>query len=154
MLVTPSLYPKCYSVTSQYTMYLASSGLSPGSIKTYLAAVRHLQIASGLPEPRHSESMAKLCLVETRAKKEYSKPSRPWRPITPVILRGIREIWSPNATEFDVIMLWAAVCVCFFGFFRSGEITTPSEAQFNPNRHLTVADLAWNNPADPQVLRI
>ena len=36
----------------QYTVWLANQGLTHKTLKTYLAAVRHLQIAEGLPDPK------------------------------------------------------------------------------------------------------
>ena len=39
-------------------------------------------------------------------------------------------------------MLWAAVTLTFFGFFRSGEITVPSASAFSPNRHLCWGDVS------------
>ncbi len=143
--------PVSQSLFCYFAAYLATSGLSPGTIKTYLAAVRHLQIAQNLPDPRQVAPMAKLRLVEAGAKKEYGRPIRLRRPITPSILRQIRELWAPRASEGDIIMLWAASCLCFFGFFRMGEITTPSEAQFDPQVHLTIDD-SLGQPRKPTSL--
>lgn len=58
------------------------------------------------------------------------------------------------AHEFNTIMLWAASTVCFFGFFRIGEITTPSDASFSADLHLSFSDLAVDNPTAPSVVRI
>ena len=46
-----------------YISHLANSGLAYSTIKTYLAAVRYLQISNDLPEPR-TVPMPKLSLVE------------------------------------------------------------------------------------------
>ena len=43
--------------------YVYNLGLSYGTIKTYLAAIRHLHISKDLPEPR-SSPMPKLALEE------------------------------------------------------------------------------------------
>ena len=58
------------------------------------------------------------------------------------------------AHEFDTIMLWAASMLCFFGFFRIGEITTPSDASFKDDINLLFRDLAVDNPAAPSAMRV
>ena len=51
-------------------------------------------------------------------------------------------------------MMWAAAMVCFFGFFRLGEITVPSVAAFDPTVHLAWGDVAVDNPTRPGSIRI
>jgi hypothetical protein len=51
-------------------------------------------------------------------------------------------------------MIWAASTVCFFGFFRAGEITVPTQTSFNPARHLSWGDVAVDNKVSPRVLRV
>ena len=99
-----------------YVAHLANSGLAYQTIKTYLAAVRHEQIAKGLPEPKQLTSMPKLKVVENgvRKKRALDQPSRPRLPITPAILRQIRALWSPKSEDFTFIMLWAVACTGFF----------------------------------------
>ena len=53
-----------------------------------------------------------------------------------------------------MIMLWAAVCLGFFGFLRAGEMTVPSDASYNPTTHLNRGDNAVDNPREPTVLRV
>lgn len=48
-------------------------------------------------------------------------------------------------------MLRAALTLCFFGFFRIGEITTPSDTSFKDDVHLSFGDLAV---AAPSALRV
>ena len=44
-------------------------------------------------------------------------------------------------------MLWAASCLCFFGFFRLGEIVCSSEHSFSEQRDLLLSDLSVNSHA-------
>ncbi len=51
-------------------------------------------------------------------------------------------------------MLWAAMTTCFFGFLRSGEITLPSEASFDPATHLCFSDVSIDCIHNPQVVKL
>ena len=75
-------------------------------------------------------------------------------PITPEILCKIRAVWSPRGREHDVIMLWAACTLTFFGFFRAGEVTIPSESDFDPSKHLVAQDIAIDSRENPSLLKV
>ena len=45
-------------------------------------------------------------------------------------------------------MLWAAMCLCFFGFLRAGKAVAP-ETNFDASQHLTYADIAVDDLVDP-----
>ena len=82
-----------------------------------------------------------------------SVSEKPRLPITPVILR-IRASWASRAEEFDIVMLWAACCRAFFGFFRVGEITIPSLGSYDPQQHLSFRDVATDPFQAPQLIRL
>lgn len=84
-----------------YAACLASLGLSPVTVKSHLAAVRHLQVTEGFPEPSKCKSLARLRLLETGIQKEFTRPPRTRLPITQAILRQIRRLWEPHAAEFQ-----------------------------------------------------
>lgn len=116
-----------------------------------------MQITLGLPEPRAFSSLPRLKLVQAGIQRSQALRSRPPHirmPITPAILQQMHTKWSPNAADPDVAMLWAAATVCFFGFFRAGEITVPSQTSFNPTRHLSWGDVAVDDTSNPKVLKI
>ena len=75
-------------------------------------------------------------------------------PITPSILLKIRSYWDQPPTNQDVIMLSAAAVLCYFGFFRFGEITLPSTTAFDPTRHLAWGDIAMDNRLAPMMLKV
>ena len=44
--------------------------------------------------------------------------------------------------------------LCFFGFFRAGEISVSSQNSFDSKRHLSWGDVAVDNPMHPTMLRV
>lgn len=131
------------------------SGLTYGTIKTYLAAVRHIQISMDLPEPR-AVPMPKLALVERgiRRVKATDGAARVRLPITPIILSQLKVLWSGEAQEFDIIMLWVACCTAFISFFKMGEITYLTVDGWTPGHCVMVEDMAVNSVHNPSIIKI
>ena len=74
-------------------------------------------------------------------------PQQSRLPITPSILSRVRSFLFAQSCTWDRCMIWAAMNICFFGFLRSGEICTPSSANFDPGAHLTIADILVDDRA-------
>ena len=75
-------------------------------------------------------------------------------PVTPSILRALKEVWSPTRRDRDTKLIWAMCCLCFFGFMRAGELSVPSDGAYDPTVHLSVADLALDCPWRPSFVRV
>ncbi len=60
-ITTP--FPVSESMLCYYASYLAAQKLSPQTIKTYLASIRHTQITLGLPKPKEYSSLPRLKLI-------------------------------------------------------------------------------------------
>ena len=142
----------------QFSAFLANQGLSPQTVKVYLAAIRNLQLSLGLPDPRDTSALPRLRLLLAGVRRVRARtPARPLRvrlPISITILTAIKHLWERSAITHDTLMLWAAATMCFFGFFRSGEITTPSLTAFDPTVHLSWGDVAVDDPIRPKSIRI
>lgn len=140
----------------KFISYLAIQKLSHSTIKCYLSAVRHLQVEGGWGDPRINE-MAKLEQVLKGIKRlqavEKGSPKQKL-PITPNLLIRIKQIWEKDPVSWDVAMLWAAVCLCFFGFFRSGQITQLTEGGYDQGTHLSPEDVSVDSLTNPQMLKI
>ena len=75
-------------------------------------------------------------------------------PVTPTISRQLKGLWQQREQEPNYIMMWAACCVCFFGFLRSGEITVLNRSDYDPNAHLSFCDLAVDDQEHPTMLQL
>ena len=69
-------------------------------------------------------------------------------------MRLIKQGWDGSADDTDVLMLWAATTMCFFGFMRAGELTVPTQGTFDPSAHLSFRDVAFDDPANPSVMEV
>ena len=140
----------------RFASFLANEEVSHSTIKCYLSALRHLQIANNLLDPVIS-SMPKLEKVIRGIKSQQSlkRSSGDKRlPITPDLLQKIRRYLEQHAANPDGIMLWAAMCTCFFGFMRAREMTLPSESAFDPNTHLCFKDVSVDCIEDPKIVKL
>ena len=153
-----SPFPVSEDILCYFSSYLATQHISPQSIKTYPAGIRHMQVTLGLPEPRSISSLPRLRLVQAGIQRTHSEqapqPTRVRLPITPAILRAMRSTLESRSKDLDIVMIWAAAILCFFGFFRSGEITIPSTTGFNPKPHLAWGDVTLDSTQSPTLLKI
>lgn len=119
-----------------------------------MSGLRHLQIATGLTDPFTTGSFPRLQYVLKGIKREKGSAVKPRLPVTPQILMGLHRVWQREAGNPDNTMLWAACTLAFFGCLRSGELTVPSRAAFDPSIHLTAMDIAVDSHNDPSILQL
>ena len=122
----------------------------------YLSAVRFLHIREGVDDP-FAPALQRLHYVLQGVKREEVKRGAPQKtrlPITPNILRQLKAVWDKEASDPDTTMIWAACCLGFFAFLRSGEMTVPSDASYDPACHLGWRDIAVDNPQAPRMVRM
>ena len=144
--------PVSQSLLCLFTSFLAK-GLSYGTIKTYLSAVRYLHIANDYPELEVA-LMPKLKLVERGIRKINSKDfcGRQRLPITPSILQRLRALWESSATSYETIMMWAVCCTAFFRFFRLGELLEGSSSSCQgPTINEVATDSQWRIQGGPWI---
>ena len=149
-------YPVSEETLCRFAAVLANKGIAHSTIKVYISATRQLQLSKGLPDTR-VEAMAKLAQVLRGVRSSSSGSSKFARlPITLKILSRIKETWEVEGLSSDRIMVWAAMLLCFFGFFRSGEICTPSGGRFDAKVHLSMADVTVvvDSSGNPKQLQI
>ena len=92
--------------------------------------------------------------VKSEQAKNPSALQRTRLPITPAILRKVCHALEKDKTNHDHVMLWAVYCTAFFGFLRSGEVTVPSLAAYDPGAHLSYGDITFNSQTHPTLAQV
>ena len=147
----PFRCPNQFSVISPL-FFLACQNLTPQTIKTYLAGIRHMQITLGLPEPveiSSSQNTTLSCSTETN-KQSHSFTDNTCNTTKAKILLGSIQCLS----RCCYVVGSSSLLLCFFGFFRSGEITLSSKTAFNPTVHLAWGDVAIDNRQASTILKV
>ena len=148
-----SPFPVSEHVACLFMAFLHQEGLAGSSAKSYLAALRYTQIAIGLGDPKMAE-WPRLSYVTRGFKKLAAAKQRPRLPITPSILRQLKVVWEAMEDGFNGHMLWAAACMCFFGFLRTGEVVVPSQSQYDAEVHLSIDDVKLDSRIKPSYLMV
>ena len=142
--------------TSEQVLLLFIADLSQrvcqGTARSYLAAIRHLHLASGLPDPLTHAPRIGLALKGLKRRRPKGADAR--LPITPLILQKIGSSLVQFNDQYEQLLVWAACCLRFFAFMRSGELTVPAGSTFDPTMHLTPMDVAADNLLYPSMLKI
>ena len=146
-------FPVSENILIKFSSYLYTEGVKAGTIKSYLAAVRHAQISLGLGDPKICD-MPQLEYVIRGIKRCTGQQARTRLPITPALLRALESYWHSNLADHDYSMLWAAACMCFFGFMRAGELVVPSDSSFDPSCHLAFGDVLVDSRDSPSYLAV
>ena len=120
---TYSLHPLPVTEHKQLTFsaYLSLT-VNWGTTRSYLSAIRFVQIRTGLPDPSATPS-PKLPYVLNGIRRASPQHTRIQRlPVTPALLSSIHSLWSQQPITFDKTMLWAAFCTGFFWVYESRRI--------------------------------
>lgn len=146
-------FPVQESSLCLFVAHLSTARVAGPTVKLYLAAVRHAQITMGMGDPRIA-AMPQLEYVTKGYKKTIVTPGRTRLPVTMEIMRKLHEQWEQHPSRAVATMLWAAACMCFFGFLRTGEIVVPDDASFDSSIHLATGDVKVDDVRDPQFLEV
>ena len=141
--------PASEQVLILFTAHMAQS-VCHSTIRVYLSAVRHLHLSKGYSDPLSNASQLELVLRGVKREKRSANDER--LPITPLVLQAILGVVQRDAASYTNIMMWAACCLGYFAFLRSGEFTV--NEGFDPKRHLGVQDVAVNDCQKPSVISI
>ena len=118
------------------------------TIRSY--RVRHLHVLYGLGNPLHGTLKLELVLRGIHRVQPKKKVAR--LPVTPAILAKIKQGLDQDP-GFESTMLWAACCMGFFWFSALWGFMLQDAARFDTTVHLTVPDIAVDNPTNPSICR-
>ena len=139
---------------SEDTLLLFSTHLAqrikPQSIQVYLAAVRSLHVAQGLPNPLHPGLKLKQTL--RGIERQHFSPPKQKMPLTFDILTELQPFLNPSS--IDDTVHWAAITTGHFLMLREGEFTVPSNESFDASSHLTAADAKLHSSSDMEYLTL
>ena len=132
----------------RYIAYLVySKGLAASTVKTHLAAVRHLHLINGhevdvlsLPRVR----MAKACATKTGSVKPLREPI----PLSALAELGVVTVGS---SSYDDVMFFTGCLLAFFGFLRVSELSAPQKA--NSKTGISVGDVCVSSSSISFLLR-
>ena len=139
----------------RFIAHLAQGGLGYQSLRSYLSALRYLQVSCGFPDPCLT-SIPMLEYVMRGIRRAPRASNRPQRsPVTQEILRLLLVAWSQGSlvSSYDATMLWTACCTGFFVFLRAGEFTCPSLQAFAPDM-LSPQDVSVDSHNDPSSVMV
>ena len=134
-----------------FAAYLSQS-VNTKTIRAYLCALRFYQIRAGLPDPTRIASPRLPYILKGIQRTSPGRHRAQRLPVTPELLLRIYTLWSNESLSLDKVMLWAAFCLGFFGFLRSGEFTSPS--QDHNECRLSVSDVSIDSRRNSQVLTV
>ena len=129
------------SVLEYFVTHCASNlKLSYTTIKLYLCGVRHHYIAAGQGDIL--QNVPRLDLTLRGIKKVQISPARIRLPITTDVLYALGSVLTRKNTEFKEAMLWAVLCIGFYGALRCGEFTV--KGAFEADKHLCYRDVSFS----------
>ena len=143
--------PLSEPVSCLFAAFLAHQGLKSQSVSVYLSALRHLQISAGLPAPQRNE-WPRLKYVLKGIARVQPTPSTSRLPVTAAIMLRIQSVCTAvTADSVEAHMLWAACCLGYFGFLRSGEFTV-QKASSPPA--MSISDVAVDSHDSPTLVKL
>lgn len=143
-------FPATESLLIYFAVYLARS-VQHGTIKNYLAAIKHTHSRNGYN--LDFKVFLRLQLTLRGIKRTQGSNKKVRRPITVQHLNLFYHLLNISSTNnFTSVMIWAAMTFAFFGFLRIGEMTCSDS--FNINNHLTLSDVTFVPTVNPQYMKV
>ena len=138
-------FPVTEQLLCSFAAFMGDEGLAPQTVKSYLPAIRNMQLSLGLPDPQKHSSLPVLRRVLagiSRSRVGRGQPSRIRLPVIAALLRRIDSELRRSANP-ERQVLWAVCCTALFGFFRLGELLLTKPSEFDPRLHLSWGTWPW-----------
>ena len=146
-------FPLSESTLCHFVASLVTEGMSYPTIRLYLSAVRHHQLMEGGPDPSFTSLHRQHYVLRGCRRCLPASACERRLPITPSFLRLLYIHWSKHADDNDTVCMWAACCVAFFAFLRSGEFTCSSPGNHN-HAALSLQDIAVDSRENPTIVHV
>ncbi len=144
--------PLTEDTTLHFIHWLAAERkLKSGTISCYLAGIRQLHIAKGLPEPSIRSDIVNLILkgLQNKENKFNRGKSDQRQPITKEIMALLKKrIRAWNSSIANKRLVWAVATNLFHGGFWIGELLCEKSSEFDPDFELTTDDVNISNSAN------
>ena len=119
--------------------------LKANSIRSYLSALQTISKLLGLKNQKTAKNSAKI-LVRGIERSENRKSVRKTDPLVFEILVEIKNFfknkhWKKQSKK----VIWACLCLGYFGSFRANELLTQHQNSFDPSSHCSWADLEFDS---------
>ena len=120
-----------------------------GAVGSTLQRLLQAGLAPSTQRAYRSGKKKYLAYCQSAKGEQAGMPTMARLPITPALLEKLRRSWNQDPANLRHVMLWAACCVAFFVFLRSGELTVAESGEFVPGQHLTIGDVKVDNTEKP-----
>ena len=133
------IYPTNENILCYFATHLAQT-VQYNTIKIYLAAIKHTHLLKNMELPLQKFSRLQYLLRGIKRYQGHKDYIR--KPITPKHLEQFLHQLQPYSQgNFDSKMIWAAICLAFFGFMRISEFTC--DGPFNPQENMSSNDICF-----------
>lgn len=122
----------------KYVAYLSLQKITYSTAKTYYSGIKNYSVVEGFGLPRETFDRLKMAL---RSLEINSGNTTKKLPVTIQILEQI--IDRIVHTNYNDVMLWAAMTLAHFGLLRAAEFTI--NMSYDPNVHLSLPDVSFHD---------
>ncbi|XP_067320652.1 uncharacterized protein [Anolis sagrei] len=134
----PGVMPVPYEQLAQFCVYNRRRGLAPQSIRSKLSALAYWFKAQGLSDPTDDFRIHKFLTGWSR---QRGHPRDERQPMTPAIMKGLKQLWPRLCTShYEQVLFHAAALTAFFGALRVSELVALSKSDTS-HRALLISDI-------------
>ncbi|XP_067324594.1 integrase/recombinase xerD homolog [Anolis sagrei] len=134
----PNITPTPYEHIAKFCVYSKRRGLAPQTIRSKLAAIAYWLKAQGFPDHTNDFRLHKLLSGWAR---EHGRQPDDREPLTPNILKGLRQTWAQVcSSSYEQLLLHAAALIAFFAALRISELV-PAGKTDRSNKALLFSDV-------------